>query len=482
MSLSATEDASRAKFAGYSMQVPAVGRVELTHLLHQNSETSIYASTRPGMVFKTFDLGCGKADEVSYGPYMGYCVELENWQDVHAVEELSGRVPAFYGADIDYERKFAFIAMEYLEGQDLLSWCRAAADSCYPEGWADEFRAALYETLEIVRRFHKHNIILIDFKPDNVIRLSNGAMKFVDMGAFFTPRHSRETEKYVYSATPDYAELVTDTSLVQTGLPLKEGADMFSAGVAMFEMAMGTSRLGMADACADEMLSMPEIFLFRDSQIRDIWKAYPHLREALPLIATQLRERRILFSEFWHLLKGYLRHQVPDFENMTESEHRGLLLSVGANFISDQLPDSLKWLADAIAQSTTLRSFRLNSIGELMEKLLKAIPDETREDLERHNAVMQMARDLEPPIRFLEPFNTWEVRMNPAAGHWAISARRLASNELRETAVFTFLKEAHRDGQGHRYYEVVGDLEADFLGEDRLTLQSVANDPVAWVV
>src|SRR5437762_10293059 len=51
-----------------------------------------------------------------------------------------------------------FIAMEFLIGQDLLSWCREAADLGYPETWAREFRAALFETLDIVQRFHRHGI------------------------------------------------------------------------------------------------------------------------------------------------------------------------------------------------------------------------------------------------------------------------------------------------------------------------------------
>src|SRR5580765_7954372 len=93
------------KFSGWSVPLPGLGRVKLTELVHQNSETAIYNSTRPGMVIKTFDLDCGKADEVSYGPFLSYRVELENWQDLQSIDELRLRVPAFYGADVDYDRK-----------------------------------------------------------------------------------------------------------------------------------------------------------------------------------------------------------------------------------------------------------------------------------------------------------------------------------------------------------------------------------------
>ena len=481
MSVASVNESPYGKFAGFPVTSPGIGRVELTSLLHRNSETSIYATSRPNAVVKTFDLDCGKADEVSYGPFVGYRVEVENWQDIQALNELRLCVPEFYGADIDYERKVAWIAMEFLQGQDFLAWCSAGAEEGYTEPWAAQFRAALFETLTIVRLFHKHGIVLIDFKPDNVIRLDNGAMKFVDLGAFFTPRHSQETEKYVYSATPDYAELVIDTSMVLTGNALKQGGDIFSAGVAMFEMATGNSRLGMAGDCADQMISLPEIYLFRDSQIRDIWKAYPHLKDLLPLIQTQLRERRILFSEFWHLLKGYLAAQAPNWESMSDQEHRQMLLETGTNFINDQLPDALKWLAEPIALATTLRSYRTGSIEEILARLAMPIPEGVWADLAEHNPVVRAAHEMKPPVEFREPLNTWDLRPDPRTGHWAISSRRLAHVEFRDTALFTFLRQAHEDEAGQRYYEIVNDLETDMLGDDPLTLDRLARDPCAWL-
>src|SRR5262245_12012059 len=203
MAIAETTESSAGRLAGVSVNLAGVGKATLTHAICKNSETAIHATSHPGLVVKTFDLECGKADEVSYGPYLSFTMEVENFQDIQGIEELRARVPVYYGSNIDAERKFAFIAMEYLEGQNLLAWAQSAAAAGYPREWIEEIRAALYETLAIVKLFHKHGIILIDFKPDNVIRLFNGAIRFVDLGAFFTPRHCRETEKYVYSATPD---------------------------------------------------------------------------------------------------------------------------------------------------------------------------------------------------------------------------------------------------------------------------------------
>lgn len=473
-------DSVGGKFAGLSVLLAGVGKVELTKLLHENSETSVYATSRPGLVVKMFDLECGKPDEVSYGPYLAYSGEVENFDDIQSVDELRRRVPTYYGSNIDYERKFAYIAMEYLAGEDLLSWCQSAAEQGYPAEWAAEFRAALFESLTIVRLFHEHGIILIDFKPDNIIRLFDGTIKFVDLGAFFTPRHGRETENYVYSATPDYAELVIDTVNVQTGLPLTQGSDIFSAGVALFELATGNSRLAIAADCAERMLRNPSIYRFRDSQIERVWRAYPHLRELLPSLETQLQEQRILFSEFWHLLKGYLALEVPDWETSGEQKHRELLLETGTAFIADQLPEPLKWLADPIARSTTLRSFRLKSVVDLMELIADPIPEAIREDIEEHNVLVQVARDLDPPVELLESLNSWEVRLNPQSQHCAIGTR-VAASRLRGVASVIFLQELCCDENQQHFYRVVDDREADQRDGEHLTLELCAHDHSAWV-
>jgi hypothetical protein len=275
--------------------------------------------------------------------------------------------------------------------------------------------------------------------------------------------------------------LVIDTSSVQTGQPLKQGADIFAAGVALFEMATGGSRLGIAADCAEQMLKLPGIYLFRDSQIKDIWHAYPHLKPLFPLIHTQLLERQILFSEFWHLLKGYLASQVADWEALPEQQHREMLLATGRDFISDQLPDALKWLADPIAQATTLRSFRIENIAYIMEQIALPVSEAVREDILANNAVVKLGPDLFPPVEFTQAFNVWEVRQHPQNGHWAISARRLVANELRTVAAFTFLREALRDEEGNRFYEIVGDLEADYRGDERLILANLAADSKAWL-
>ena len=469
-----------AKFAGLNIDLPGLGRIGLTEIFKQTTETTIYRTDNPNIVVKLFDLECGKEDEVSYGPYTRFTLELANFEDITSQESLRRFVPVYYGANVNYAEKYAYIAMEFFHGEDLQSWCDNAANEGFPEEWVNEFKEAIYEAFSILTQFHKLRIVVVDFKPDNIIRVGERGVKFVDLGAFFTPRHHNAPEKYVYTATPDYAELLIDVSNIDTGFPPSETADIFSAGVALFEMSTGHSRLEIAEATAQEILARPEIYRFRDSQIRDLWRAYPHLTELLPLVETQLKERRLLFAEVWHVLKGYIAGKVEDWEELETEQKDQIILTTGTTFIAEQLPDQLQWLAGAIAQSTVLRSIRLKKVNDLLTLIRNPVPQPTQEDLERFNTLVQYLRDMERSTEFVHRLNTWDTKLDGESGHWAVAAP-MAYSQLSDNALFTFLKLLGRDPYGHRFFEIVSDIEADDFQDAKLTLWHLQDDHQAWL-
>ncbi|HVK57338.1 MAG TPA: hypothetical protein VM735_01050 [Candidatus Kapabacteria bacterium] len=469
-----------AKFAGLNIDLPGLGRIGLTEIFKQTTETTIYRTDNPNIVVKLFDLECGKEDEVSYGPYTRFTLELANFEDIMGQESLRRFVPVYYGANVNYAEKYAYIAMEFFHGEDLQSWCDNAANEGFPEEWVNEFKEAIYEAFSILTQFHKLRIVVVDFKPDNIIRVGERGVKFVDLGAFFTPRHHNAPEKYVYTATPDYAELLIDVSNIDTGFPPSETADIFSAGVALFEMSTGHSRLEIAEATAQEILARPEIYRFRDSQIRDLWRAYPHLTELLPLVETQLKERRLLFAEVWHVLKGYIAGKVEDWEELETEQKDQIILTTGTTFIAEQLPDQLQWLAGAIAQSTVLRSIRLKKVSDLLTLIRNPVPQPTQEDLERFNTLVQYLRDMERSTEFVHRLNTWDTKLDGESGHWAVAAP-MAYSQLSDNALFTFLKLLGRDPYGHRFFEIVSDIEADDFQDAKLTLWHLQDDHQAWL-
>lgn len=478
--MNTTTESAEGKYAGLTIDLFGLGKVHLTRALRVGSETSVYFCTHPRVVVKTFDLSCGKPGEVSYGPYLRFTLELANFEDIIKIESLKGIIPAYYGANINYEEQYAWIAMEYLLGENLQSWSDEASNNNFPDEWVEEFKSVVFQTLGIMTRFHRHGIILVDFKPENVMRLPNHGIKFVDLGAFFTPRHQQATEKYLYSATPDYSELLIDASHIETGIPIIEAADIFSAGVALFQMATGASRLVIQDMTTEEILRSPEIFRFRDSQIRDLWHEYPHIKTELPLVEMQLRERQILFAEIWHLLKGYLAKQVPDWESMDAEQRDNMLLTTGTTFIREQLPPQLQWLAEPIAQATVLRSIRIKSVAELMSVLSNPVAEEARIALEVENALVRYLKDLQKSVEFLHGLNTWDVRLNTESNRWAIAAS--LGSHLGDNSQYTFVKRSYTDPWANNFYQICEDIEADDYQEGKLTIWNLRDDPLAWLM
>jgi len=468
------------RHAALSVQVPGLGSVRLTHALVENPETALYQTDHAGVVVKVFDLSCGRPDEIGYGPYLNFQAELANFEEIQALDDLREFVPAYFGGHIDYDAKFACIAMEYLRGHNLRFWAEETAARGYDATALDALRRAAREVFGILARFHQRGLIMIDFKPDNVIRLDNGTVRLVDLGAFFMPRHRGNVGSFVYTATPDHAEVLIDASNLQAGVPLSTASDVFSAGVALFELATGTSRLRLDPQTAEDMLAAPSMYRFRDSQIADVWRAFPHLKQALPLVQTQLRERQLLFSEVWHLLKAYVAAHVVDWEALPSLEQDQILLSTGTNFIVEQLPPALNWLGAAIAQATVLRSLRVRNLEALVELLASPAPEPVLADLATHNTLLRCLRNLELDTHFVTQLDTWETRADPASGRWAVAASA-GVRALGDNAGFVYLHRSHADAEGNSYWEAVEEDAADETAVGKACLAHLANDPQAWI-
>lgn len=473
-------DTSPDRHAGLIVNVGGLGGVRLVRAIARNPETSIYQTDHPGVVVKIFDLYCDKPDEIGYGPYTNFQAELANFEEILRLEDLREFVPAYFGANIDYNAKYAFIAMEYLEGQNLRHWAEEAAATGYDPEALDNLRRATHEVLAILDGFHRHGLIMIDFKPDNVIRLSNSNVKLVDLGAFFTPRHLTNLGSFLYTATPDHAEVLIDASNLQAGIAPTVASDVFSAGVALFEMATGKTRLALSPATADEMLATPAIYRFRDTQIADVWRAFPHLKDALPLVRTQLVERNLLFSEVWHLLKSYLAAKVPDWDSLPPEQHDQIILSAGTTFILEQLPAPLAWLAGAIARATVFRSLRARDLRELIVLLSNPASEEAQTDVTEHSCLVRHLRQLGLEPAFAMHLNTWELRHNRQSGHWTVAAPFVA-RELGENARFIFVRRDHTDEDGHTYWTAVDESEAARAPGAAASIAKLCNDHRAWL-
>lgn len=477
MDASIQQGFTESRFSGLQIELPEMGPVILDNALRMASETAIFLTSRPEIAVKVFDLECGVEEEVSYGPYVSFQLEVANFEEIGSLGTLKSAIPHFYASGLEFERKFAWVAMEFLNGKDLQEWCDDATSEGYSDLWVAEFRQAIYETFSIIERFHENRIVLIDFKPENVVRLPNGNIKFVDMGAFFTPRHYGKTKEYMYSATPDYAELLIDSSNIQSGVPLTQASDIFAAGVALFEMVTKESRLTIDDETAASIKADPAAYLFRETQIRDVWQSYPHLEGILPLVETQLEERCLLFAEFWHVLRGYMAEEIEDWESIEPDTQDSMLMETGMNFIRDHLPERMHWLAQPIAYATVLRRLRYESMSELKNFMGKPISEAVREDLEANNQFVQYLRDQGELGDFLDGLNEWEVREHDLSGHWAISAMA-GCHFLADHEDYSYVIKAEMDDEGHQYYRLSG----EDANESPITMMALKDSRMGWVL
>ncbi|MFW6147045.1 MAG: protein kinase domain-containing protein [Thermodesulfobacteriota bacterium] len=128
--------------------------------------------------------------------------------------------------DAGEENDLAYIAMEYLEGEDLVQFTRK------------ENRLPLREVLEIIIQVadaldyaHSKEVIHRDIKPANIMRLmDNGRVKVTDFGIARITSSSR-TKTGVVLGTPSYM-----SPEQVSGKKIDGRSDIFSLGVVLFEM------------------------------------------------------------------------------------------------------------------------------------------------------------------------------------------------------------------------------------------------------
>ncbi|MGE3372019.1 MAG: WD40 repeat domain-containing serine/threonine protein kinase [Vicinamibacteria bacterium] len=121
-----------------------------------------------------------------------------------------------------------YIAMELLEGRDLAAALRPPA----PLALAERLRA-MVEICHGLHHAHAHGVLHRDVKPANVRILTAGAVKIVDFG-IARLEDAGMTRTGVIMGTPAY---LSPEALLGTGLDAR--ADMWSAGVLLYEMVAG---------------------------------------------------------------------------------------------------------------------------------------------------------------------------------------------------------------------------------------------------
>ena len=173
--------------------------------------------------------------------------------------------------DVGEERGLAFIAMEYLHGQDLQQSCKRNA--LMPERRVVSIVARVAQALAYA---HRLQVIHRDIKPGNVMYdISTDTVKVTDFGIARITDGNR-TRTGVVMGTPSY---MSPEQLA--GLPLDGRSDLYALGIMTFQLLTGVLPF-RADSMAELMSKIAT------EQAPDLRQLRPELPEDLALIVARL--------------------------------------------------------------------------------------------------------------------------------------------------------------------------------------------------
>jgi serine/threonine protein kinase len=130
--------------------------------------------------------------------------------------------------DAGDDSEISFIAMEYLEGEDLKKF--TDKNNLLPPVVSMDYAAKVADALDYA---HAHGVVHRDVKPANVMRLKDGSLRVTDFGIARITASSKTTTGTVMG-TPSY---MAPEQIA--GRKVDGRADLFSLGVMMYELLAG---------------------------------------------------------------------------------------------------------------------------------------------------------------------------------------------------------------------------------------------------
>ncbi len=258
------------------------GREELSGLKDAHSEpdaNELRAGTRVGPYELIRPLGAGGMAEVWFARRADGAfkreVALKLPRSTHQRKDLELRfcnerdilaslehpfIARFYDAGID-PNGLPYVAMEYVPGQPLTSWCDAHQLSI-------SARLELFiQVLEAVQYAHEKLILHRDLKPSNIFVTESGQVRLLDFGVakLLESEEAEQTQLtkiYGHALTPDYAS----PELLRRD-PVDARSDIYSLGVVLFELLSGARpyRLKSARSIGQLALAIDSVDVKRPS-------------------------------------------------------------------------------------------------------------------------------------------------------------------------------------------------------------------------
>ena len=203
-----------------------LGRYEIISELGQGAMGTVYKARDPMLdrivAIKTINLTLPKEELAEY--------EARFYQEAKAAGGLSHRnIVTIH--DIGRSDRVAYMAMEFLEGQEL----RKLIQSRVPIQIAHalDIGAQVAEGLQFA---HDRQIIHRDIKPANIMVLNDGLVKITDFGIARMRTNEVKTMTGMILGSPKYM-----SPEQVSGKRADTRSDIFSLGVVLYEMLTGTS-------------------------------------------------------------------------------------------------------------------------------------------------------------------------------------------------------------------------------------------------
>jgi serine/threonine protein kinase len=151
-----------------------------------------------------------------------------------------------------------FYAMEYIEGTDLLAWCRSR------QSGIEERLRVFIDVCDAVHHAHQQLIVHRDLKPSNILVTPAGRTKLLDFGIATSLAHQVGQEVSQHWVTPAYA-----SPEQVNGRPVSTLSDVYALGVLLCELLTGT-RPHDTTAGSPAELPRPQ-YQYRENAIRVIY-------------------------------------------------------------------------------------------------------------------------------------------------------------------------------------------------------------------
>ena len=205
-------------------QIERIGKYQITEVIGRGAMGIVYKaydpSIRRAVAIKTIRLDAGEDDRAN-------AVLARFRNEAQAAGRLSH--PGIVGVhEYGEEGGVAYIAMEYIQGNSLREYFTRGTRF----GESDAV-STMTQLLEALSYAHEQGVWHRDVKPANLIVMRNGKLKIADFGiARIDSSHLTQTGFVM--GTPGYM-----APEQYTGEPVDWRADVFSAGVVMYELLTG---------------------------------------------------------------------------------------------------------------------------------------------------------------------------------------------------------------------------------------------------